>query len=547
MAKIYLLLFGLLFSNLIVNAQSAEVVKQIDAGNFTDLSAIGNRMFFTKTDGGISSSWVSDGSTGGTVEFLPYANIQAASGYTGFGGKVYCSVYDSVYGSEPGVTDGTGAGTSRLLDIKPGKKSSYPIFFKATVGKQLFMANDSVHGYELWATDGTTAGTEMIKEFATGTANGLESTTAIVATEYNGKIYFSANELSVGFSTELWYTDGTTAGTQKLLDINSTGSASPSNFKVYNGKLYFTANDGIHGEELWVTDGTAANTHMVKDVSPSTDVIINSNFDILNNKLVFTVASESPPTSLTNYSLWQTDGTDVGTVKLIDTLGSRSKVFNSNAYYSKLNTNNEYELWKTDGTLAGTQFITNVDTGNGKNPIRNFIPAGNKLYFTTVSNDQNVILRWGNLWVTDGTLAGTSLAVPYAALNLDEGPVYLSGDFAPFNGSLYFAGVLDPLNMGQAYQFCKTPAGPTTGIWPVNTITITTYPNPAMDYVNILAQSPIDRLTLYNLQGEIMQQINPQGQTDRCNVTISAYPQGVYFAHILSANGQLVISKFIKQ
>jgi ELWxxDGT repeat protein len=35
-----------------------------------------------------------------------------------------------------------------------------------------------------------------------------------------------------------------------------------------NGKLLFTANDGTHGEEIWFTDGTEAGTDMLVDLNP---------------------------------------------------------------------------------------------------------------------------------------------------------------------------------------------------------------------------------------------------------------------------------------
>ena len=41
------------------------------------------------------------------------------------------------------------------------------------------------------------------------------------------------------------------------------------NFFEWNGKLYFDANAG-NGSELWETDGTTAGTKMVHEINPST-------------------------------------------------------------------------------------------------------------------------------------------------------------------------------------------------------------------------------------------------------------------------------------
>ena len=44
----------------------------------------------------------------------------------------------------------------------------------------------------------------------------------------------------------------------------------PSSLTVMNGMLYFLATTSANGTELWWTDGTAAGTQLVKDVYPWT-------------------------------------------------------------------------------------------------------------------------------------------------------------------------------------------------------------------------------------------------------------------------------------
>src|SRR5947209_2046419 len=61
--------------------------------------------------------------------------------------------------------------------------------------------------------------------------------------------------------TNLWATDGTSAGTVALNAFNASG------FKPLGRKALFSATDGISGQnqlgqnQLWVTNGTAAGTH----------------------------------------------------------------------------------------------------------------------------------------------------------------------------------------------------------------------------------------------------------------------------------------------
>ncbi|MHB8624009.1 MAG: ELWxxDGT repeat protein [Sulfuricaulis sp.] len=69
---------------------------------------------------------------------------------------------------------------------------------------------------------------------------------------------------------EPWKTDGTTAGTVMVKDVNPAAGvgSSPSGFTVLNEALYFSANDGVSGVELWKTDGTAVGTQLLKDICP---------------------------------------------------------------------------------------------------------------------------------------------------------------------------------------------------------------------------------------------------------------------------------------
>ena len=90
-------------------------------------------------------------------------------------------------------------------------------------------------------------------------------------TVIGNKIVFVAYNDDVG--DELFVTDGTTAGTQLLKDINQTGASYIGNFVTMGGKAYFTAND-VFGAALWVTDGTTNGTQVVSGAMGYLDGVV---------------------------------------------------------------------------------------------------------------------------------------------------------------------------------------------------------------------------------------------------------------------------------
>ena len=82
-----------------------------------------------------------------------------------------------------------------------------------------------------------------------------------------GGFFFVAS--SPGTGSELWWTDGTTAGTRLVRDIRpGRGDSSPALLGVVSGVVYFAADDGVHGAELPASDGTRSGTYLVGDLVP---------------------------------------------------------------------------------------------------------------------------------------------------------------------------------------------------------------------------------------------------------------------------------------
>ncbi len=94
-----------------------------------------------------------------------------------------------------------------LSQICPGSCQSFKILFFEYKGKLLFKKQFNNTLNQLWETDGTEAGTKLIFEY-NGTFNNF-----VVGN--NSKIYLSLNNRAT-FKDEVYISDGTTSGTEKI-------------------------------------------------------------------------------------------------------------------------------------------------------------------------------------------------------------------------------------------------------------------------------------------------------------------------------------------
>lgn len=251
--------------------------------------------------------------------------------------------------------------------------------------------------------------------------------------------FFQANDGISGI--ELYKTDGTTAGTSVVKNIRiGAASSTPANFVKLGNKTLFTATDGTNGFELWVTDGTTNGTTLVKDIRTGAASSTPLELTKLGNKVVFTAIG----TTAAGREVWVTDGTEAGTTLLrnINTninVGSAPGNFtemNGKVYFTanqgNAGTQTGTELWVTDGTAAGTQLVADINTGTGSSNPQNLTVFNNKLYFSAVNPSESTPAG-RELYVSDGTAAGTTR---FSDINT-------SGSSSPseltvMNGNLYF-------------------------------------------------------------------------------------------------------------
>lgn len=202
---------------------------------------------------------------------------------------------------------------------------------------------------------------------------------------------------------ELWRTDGTAAGTGLFIDAcpGACGSVSMNVFgriAPAAGGLFFTADDGVHGLELWFTDGTAGGTRLVRDIVPGLRGADPSTFAATPTRLYFSV--QKPDSS---YEVWTSDGSAAGTQPFSGPLPPwwrDTRTVGELVFFL-----HEVSLWRTDGTVGGTyELATNLPFTTVPVTTAVFELVGDRLLFRGPRPGEPGV---ADLWVSDGTLAGT--------------------------------------------------------------------------------------------------------------------------------------------
>ncbi len=420
----------------------AVLVKDIfvgtDNSGINDLTAVGTTLFFIADDGIHGRElWKSDGTAAGTVIVKDYSRPEGdpTAQYWGAGGDDLTNVNGKLFyrsGSHFNpdsnivvpylmTSDGTAAGTGPVT-YASGLPFSWANFTNITaLGSTAYYYGD---GGELWKSDGTSAGTVMVKDINPGGAPSHPQALTVVGS----MIYFTA-DAGDGTGREIWKTDGTNAGTVRVTDFNGTGDSGAANLCNFNGNLFFTAESSSSGRELWKTDGTGAGTTLVKDILAGAGSSSPGNLMPVGSTLYFSASD-----GVAGNELWKTDGTTAGT-SMVGHSGTSANFqpsnltnINGSLFFRAFTFESGYEVWKSDGTTAGTNVFKDLVPGAGTSQPTKLLNANGTLYYTATDGSKGT-----ELWRHDvGTNTATQDDIYRGTVNSG------ARDFTSVNGTVFF-------------------------------------------------------------------------------------------------------------
>lgn len=407
----------------------------------------GQLSFAITFEDGHMALWRSAGTEADTVEVksfpaMPAGTLAQLGELTPAGDSLFFVATEAATGKELWVTDGTTDGTRLVADLTPGPRNS-ELSRLAALGSTLVF----FRGGELWRSDGSAAGTQQL----------LDLRPTFVSwnnVRLGSSLLFFIQSPSRG--TELWKTDGTADGTARLRQLDAEHEhVAVASVRTDGSRAFFTLSDP-NMTELWQTDGTPDGTRRMYTFGP--DFFLPQFLSPLGEYLYFTV-TERQSQRMSLYRM-RVDGS--GSREYVMTLPnphgaerealpylgdvsvSEGKIFFAMAIGSAGPAPRDTQLWVTDGTRAGTQLLRRPLSLSDEYGSPVFAVSGGLAFFSAYDPASGT-----EPWVTDGTVAGTRLL-----RNIAPGPPASAGSlprsFTRVGERVFFA-AYDETEAGQLW------------------------------------------------------------------------------------------------
>jgi ELWxxDGT repeat protein/VCBS repeat-containing protein len=299
-------------------------------------------------------------------------------GFRVFKDALYFSANDGINGRELWRLDASGVPTM-VADINPAGSSS-PSQLTATSDWLYFLATTPDEGAELWRYDGVNPPSP-----AANVNPGTTGADLLYLTPYANQVVFRANNGTHG--DELFSFDPVNG--LRLFDIETVSASCPSapncesspiSLTVYDGTLYFSAFQTGTGFQLYSYNGSTYE-RLTTNIAGATGItglgsrLIFGGFDFGQYRIYsYDIGSSSGVASRLSEAIV----TDPGPLERSQ---YRAVVFNNRVYLIADDGINGQELWSTDGTLAGTSIAAEVNMGPGSSQPSYLRVFNGELYF----------------------------------------------------------------------------------------------------------------------------------------------------------------------
>lgn len=284
------------------------------------------------------------------------------------------------------------AAQTLVADINPLARGSNPQFIRTAPGGVVFLANSADYGLELFYSDGTAAGTKLILDAAKGTASANYPSLEVI----NERAYFLTHQ---GTTMTLWRYNFLNSQLQALKDFTGIHDANLGNHGLFTrvGNEIFFWIKVNNGGELWKI---RANSTQVDLVTSFPELIQPVEMGSVDNTLVFSGRHFTG-----TVQVWSSKGTNASTQMLKEFTGSNPMASGMRLYKGKLlfiGREGAYgqEIWSTDGNTANIY----LDVLPG--------PTSSTAQYLTVNNQTLFFVAQtanggAELWRSDGTSNGT--------------------------------------------------------------------------------------------------------------------------------------------
>ena len=419
---------------------------------------------------------------------------------------VYTLGTDDVYGKEIWKMDKANDRMERVTDLPD---DADPVIMEFLNGKLIILTSDKNKTMlNLWALDSSNTSPVLLIEIEYNHDYSRQFFYEAKSFVFDNRFFVNVIRENHGQSrltlSELWVTDGTVSGTKKIIQ-----NSSDSRIYAYNtGKNVVTFEYKEMEDSTYVKALNSNNEFDLLYTIQGEYSIYNSNYEkFRNNKYYFKIIKSNSE----NEELWVTDGSKIGTTKLVSfedslkfsgfvyddleeinlisakslseiqkyrlkvilTDGSNENTFLlkdgkiseiagivkrigaiNNKFLFSTRTESRFDIWSTNGKPEGTY---NIYSKEGFNEIsRTFrTPKSENLMYFLVYDSNNV----ATLIETDGTLENTKEKIDFGSINKSGSTVNLGGDL--YEGQLVFVSkskiyfynpILDSLRLIKEYS-----------------------------------------------------------------------------------------------